>query len=97
MASGDITSSSGAGTGEARRDPRRYRRIAEEVRALITSGAIAPADPAPTIAELAGRHGCARQTAAKALRALAEEGLLTRYPGFGYYVTRPRPRSREAG
>ena len=70
-------------------DPRRYRRIAEEVRGLIAGGAITPGQPAPTIAELSGKHGCARQTAAKALRVLADEGLLIRYPGFGYYVARP--------
>jgi len=79
------------GGANARRDPRRYRRIADEVRALITSGALVPAEPVPTIAELAGEHGCARQTAAKALRVLVDEGLLIRYPGFGYYVARPRP------
>jgi DNA-binding GntR family transcriptional regulator len=74
-----------------RPDPRRYRQMADEVRGLITSGAIAPGQPAPTIAELSGTHGCARQTAAKALRVLQDEGLLIRYPGFGYYVARPRP------
>jgi len=74
-----------------RPDPRRYRQIADEVRGLIASGAIASAGPAPTVGELAGRHDCARQTAAKALRVLADEGLLVRYPGFGYYVARPRP------
>ena len=79
---------------DLRPDPRRYRQIADEVRGLIASGAIASAGPAPTIGELAGRHGCARQTAAKALRVLADEGLLVRYPGFGYYVARPRPSGR---
>jgi DNA-binding transcriptional regulator YhcF (GntR family) len=58
--------------------------MADEVRALITSGALDPGQPAPTIAELSGKHGCARQAAAKALRLLADEGLLIRYPGFGY-------------
>jgi DNA-binding GntR family transcriptional regulator len=83
------------GSEDERRDPRRYRRIADEVRALITSGAIVSADPAPTIAELAGEHGCARQTAAKALRVLVDEGLLIRYPGFGYYVAPLRPSVQE--
>lgn len=41
-----------------------------------------------------GPTRCARQTAAKALPALADEGLLARYPGFGYYVARPRPSGR---
>jgi DNA-binding GntR family transcriptional regulator len=84
-----------ADTRDIRPDPRRYRRIAEEVRDLITSGAIAPGQPAPAITELSGKHGCARQTAAKALRALADEGLLIRYPGFGYYVARLHPSGQE--
>ncbi len=81
-------------TEEIRPDPRRYRQMADEIRGLITSGAIAPGQPAPTITELSAKHGCARQTAAKALRVLVDEGLLIRYPGFGYYVGRPR---REPG
>ena len=80
-----------ADTRDTRPDPRRYRQMADEVRALITSGDIAPGRPAPTISELSGKHGCARQTAAKALRLLEDEGLLIRYPGFGYYVARVPP------
>ncbi len=72
-------------TEEIRPDPRRYRQMADEIRGLITGGAIAPGQPAPTITEL---------SAAKALRVLVDEGLLIRYPGFGYYVARPR---REPG
>ena len=71
-----------------RPDPRKYRQIADEVRDLIAVGKIAVGKPAPSITELVEQHGCARQTAAKALRLLVEEGLLTRYPGFGYYVTK---------
>src|SRR5579859_2151668 len=74
------------GGGNVIRDPRRSQQIASEVRDLIISGMIGPGDPAPTITELAARHGVARQTAAKALRLLVAEGLMTRYPGFGYYV-----------
>jgi DNA-binding GntR family transcriptional regulator len=67
-------------------DPRKYRQLAAALRAQITSGQIAPGDPAPTITQLAAIHHCARQTCAKALRILVSEGLLTRYPGLGYYV-----------
>lgn len=74
-------------TEESNPDPRRYRQIADEVRELITSGQIAHGKPAPSITELSARYGTARQTSAKALRLLVDEGLLTRYPGFGYYVT----------
>jgi DNA-binding GntR family transcriptional regulator len=86
----DDTSDEGSFTQDARRDPRRYRQMAQEIRGLITSGELAPGQPAPSIPELTARHGCARQTAAKALRLLEDEGLLIRYPGFGYYVARPR-------
>jgi GntR family transcriptional regulator len=76
---------------EGNPDPRRYRQIADEVRELITSGKIERGKPAPSITELAARYGTARQTSAKALRLLVDEGLLTRYPGFGYYVTGSAP------
>jgi DNA-binding GntR family transcriptional regulator len=78
-------------------DPRRYRRIANDVRDLIASGQIAYGQPSPTLTELATTYGAARQTAAKALRLLEEEGVLTRYPGFGYYVTGPRAEVAPAG
>ena len=68
-------------------DPRAWVKIATEVQALITSGHLPPGHPAPTIAELSARHGVGRPTAAKALQALQHDGLLTRYPGHGYYAT----------
>jgi DNA-binding GntR family transcriptional regulator len=60
--------------------------LAATLRAQITGGQITPGDPAPTITQLATDHHCARQTCAKALRVLVTEGLLTRYPGLGYYI-----------
>jgi DNA-binding GntR family transcriptional regulator len=66
--------------------------MADAVRAQIDRGVLAPGDPAPTITELAATYDCARQTAAKSLRTLVDEGLLIRYPGIGYYVA---PRQRE--
>jgi DNA-binding GntR family transcriptional regulator len=74
-------------------DPRKYRQLAAALRTQITSGEIAPGDPAPTITELAASHQCARQTCAKALSILAGEGLVTRYPGLGYYVATTRVKS----
>ena len=73
-------------------DPRKYRQMANSVRDQIDRGVLAPGDPAPTITELAATYDCARQTAAKSLRTLVDEGLLIRYPGIGYYVA---PRQRE--
>jgi len=43
--------------------------------------------PTPSITTLSQQYGHARQTCAKALRTLEDEGLLTRIPGLGYYVT----------
>lgn len=41
----------------------------------------------PTIGTLTEQFGCTRQTVAKALRLLVDEGELIRYPGFGYFVS----------
>jgi DNA-binding GntR family transcriptional regulator len=38
---------------------------------------------------LAADRKWSRQTCARALQTLEAEGLLTRYPGSGYYVTGP--------
>jgi DNA-binding GntR family transcriptional regulator len=67
-------------------DPRKYRQLAAALRAQIANGEIVPGNPAPTITQLAATHQCARQTCAKALSILVSEGLLTRYPGLGYYI-----------
>jgi DNA-binding GntR family transcriptional regulator len=68
-------------------DPVKWRRIATELRTRIENGDLKPGASAPSITELVDEgHANARQTCAKALRVLAEEGLLIRYPGLGYYV-----------
>ncbi len=67
-------------------DPRAYVRIADEVRQQIADGTLQPGMPAPSITTLSQQHGTARQTAAKALRLLEAEGLVTRIQGLGYYV-----------
>lgn len=67
-------------------DPRAYVRIADELRQMITSGELAPGMPVPSITTLSQDHGTARQTAAKALRLLEAEHLVTRIQGLGYYV-----------
>jgi hypothetical protein len=67
-------------------DPRAYRRLAAAAREQISSGALSPGQPLPSITELAREHGHARVTCSKAYRLLEAEGLVTRYPGLGYYV-----------
>jgi len=62
------------------------RRIADAVRALITSGELAPGDKLPSERELARRFGTARNTAREAIRLLTEEGLVTAQHGRGVFV-----------
>ena len=69
-------------------DPRAYIRLAAELRRAIADGTYPPGTPTPSITTLTQEYGHARQTCAKALRTLEDEGLLTRIPGLGYYVTR---------
>src|SRR6201992_829471 len=69
-------------------DPRAYVRLAARLRREIAEGKLAPGMPTPSITTLTQEYGHARQTCAKALRTLEDEGLLTRIPGLGYYVTR---------
>jgi DNA-binding GntR family transcriptional regulator len=66
-------------------DPRMYVRITEDLRKKLSAGAIVAGD-AVSITRLSGEWGTSRQTVAKALRALEADGLVKRYPGFGYCV-----------
>ena len=68
-------------------DPRAYVRLAALIRRDIANGTLQPGMPTPSITTLSQQYGHARQTCAKALRVLEDEGLLTRIPGLGYYVT----------
>jgi len=68
-------------------NPRAYVRLAAIVRQQITDGTLDPGQSAPTITRLSQEHGHARPTCGKALRMLEGEGLLTRIPGLGYYVS----------
>jgi DNA-binding GntR family transcriptional regulator len=73
-------------------------RLAAELRKQIDEGKLPPGSPTPSITTLTQDHGHARQTCAKALRLLVEEGLLIRYPGLGYYVAgSPKPGNPASG
>ncbi len=67
-------------------DPRAYVRLTALLRRQISEGILAPGMPTPSITTLSQEYGHARQTCAKALRILEDEGLLVRIPGLGYYV-----------
>jgi GntR family transcriptional regulator, histidine utilization repressor len=68
-------------------DPRVYVRILTLVREQIADGTLEPGEPTPPIGDFCEQFGCARTTAGKAMRKLAKEGLVVRYPGLGYYVS----------
>ena len=67
-------------------DPRAYVRLAARLRRQIADGTLPQGMPTPSITSLCQELGHARQTCAKALRVLEDEGLLIRIPGLGYYV-----------
>jgi DNA-binding GntR family transcriptional regulator len=70
-------------------DPRKYMRLAAELRGWLDSGMFQPGEPVPSITDLASDRGWARLTCARALRTLAAEGRLKFYPALGYHVSEP--------
>jgi Bacterial regulatory proteins, gntR family len=60
--------------------------LAAMLRARIGSGELAPNQPIPGDSTLMRQYGVARETARKAVRALAAEGLVYVAPGRGAYV-----------
>jgi DNA-binding GntR family transcriptional regulator len=68
---------------------RRWPEVAGTVRERIAGGTLEPGS-VPSIARLCPELGVGRKTAARALSALEDEGLLERRPGIGY-VVRARP------
>lgn len=67
-------------------DPRPYLRVAADLRAQITGGILEPGQPVPTIGALQDKYEYGRQTIAKGLHVLEQEGLLCRVRGLGYHV-----------
>jgi len=61
--------------------------LAEELRALIRSGELAPGDRLPSEPELAQHRAVSRSSIRAAITVLEEEGLVTRRHGSGTYVT----------
>jgi len=55
----------------------------------ITSGALPPGERLPSEPSLAAAHGLSRVTIRRALDGLSREGLISRQPGSGTYVTEP--------
>jgi GntR family transcriptional regulator len=63
-----------------------YQQVAGILRDQIRSGKIEPRRPIPSIRTLCETYGIARATAGKAIRLLADEGLIRRVPGKGWFV-----------
>lgn len=66
--------------------PRAYIRLTAELRQDVRSGRHRQGELLPSVTTLSRRYGCPLQICAKSLRLLADEGLIIRYPGMGYYV-----------
>lgn len=64
------------------------RRIAEDLRAAITTGEYGPGDKLPSERDLAARYATARNTARQALTLLKTDGLITIEHGRGAFVRR---------
>ncbi len=64
----------------------RYRQLAEQMRAQITSGKYKPGDALPTEMEICETHKVSRHTARDALRILTDDGLIERRRGAGTIV-----------
>lgn len=69
-----------------------YQQIATILRGQIERGEIAPGRPVPSETQLMQRYEVARLTARKAVRVLADEGLVEVVPGRGSYVVQSAER-----
>ena len=69
-----------------------YQQVAAILRDQVASGKIEPRRPIPSVRTLCQTYGIARATATKAIHVLAEEGLIRRVPGKGWFVTPPAER-----
>jgi GntR family transcriptional regulator len=70
----------------------KYEQIADALRDQITTGALPPASPLPSEAQLIAAYGISRTTARAAINALREEGLVTVLHGKGSFVRRATDR-----
>jgi GntR family transcriptional regulator len=65
-----------------------YQQIAEDLRAQIESGTLAPGAQLPTELELRDRYDSSRNTIRDAVKRLTSQGLVETRPGQGTFVTR---------
>jgi DNA-binding FadR family transcriptional regulator len=70
-----------AGVGGLRRVRRAYEQVADQLREMILSGALATGDRLPSEHDLASRFHTSRSTIREALRLLSSESLIVTRPG----------------
>jgi DNA-binding GntR family transcriptional regulator len=61
-------------------------RLAAEIRRKIESAEWSSGDQIPSVTELVRTHGVSRATVVKAVRVLADEGLIVTRQGWGTFV-----------
>ncbi|HLS15703.1 MAG TPA: GntR family transcriptional regulator [Beutenbergiaceae bacterium] len=76
---------------------RPYLRVAAAIRKQISSGALRPGQRVPSTRQLVRDFGVAMATASRALRVLAEEGLVISHPGSGTIVRPANPVRKDRG
>ena len=74
-----------------------YRQIGEQIRALIINGELAPGTKLPSSTELATKWQTHPATIHAALAPLVKEGLLTRQPKIGTFVSQRSTRLSDIG
>ena len=63
-----------------------YRQLANQLRDMIISGEIRPGEALPSLAQLATETGLSMATVKRAVRVLADEGLVYSISGRGRFV-----------
>jgi DNA-binding GntR family transcriptional regulator len=66
-----------------------YLRVAEQLRARIESGELAPGDQLPSVAQLIQKYGGSNSVASRAYKLLVDDGLVVSRHGAGHYVRSP--------
>jgi GntR family histidine utilization transcriptional repressor len=70
-----------------------YQAVKEHIRRRIHDGTWKAGDRVPSEHELVAELGVSRMTVHRALREMAEQGILARYAGVGTFVAEARPQS----
>jgi len=70
-----------------------YQLVKDHIRQKIHAGKWKPGDRIPSEHEFVAELGVSRMTVHRALREMAEQGILVRYAGIGTFIAEERPQS----